>query len=353
MTNLQRRVSFYCAVLAAVCIIPSIALAVGPEDAEEWAPFTAISSSITSPADNTYLPINHIQNLTATANDCDKYRVGEQWYIYFDDVTSGNDETNFHLWWTCSGGGELLDEYSPIASYKAPDYSLGNNVRNITVTAHADDFNRTPDTYGYNDTSKQDSITLKIWQVHVAGRANGTVSTNYDGSHYDAPPYAGDQLGWVSHDNPENCWGYRGSFEFKGAIPSGPGVTTGYKWYNHKKGIKRHKEGGDWVTPYDYNQSTFENDWPSNYAYKDEDSRHDETDVREIFAIDDPGFMAGENNNNAIPPLTRVYFDMNYKCWVELNNIRISNECDWWVYFELEEDSGVWSVASYGLLTDS
>ena len=69
--------------------------------------------------------------------------------------------------------------------------------------------------------------------------------------------------------------------------------------------------------------------------------------VEEIFARDVPGFVAGASNDNKIasPDNWRdVDYDAYFQTVVKLSGTRISDECEWTVDFQLEEDSGVWSV---------
>lgn len=329
-----------------IMITPPLAYAVGPEDAEEWAAKTPISINITAPANNTYVPINHTKSLTATASDTDCYRVGTTWYNYSDDVTSGNSSTDYHVWWTASTGS-FTDMYGTSATYQAPGYSAGNNVRDVTITAHADDFNRGSDTYGYNDTAKQKNITLKVWQVTITIQQNGNINANNDSAQ--SPAYGDPTLGWIIPGTPAAATGYHGNTQVTGSIPEGPGVTTGYQWYQFKKGLKRIKiSDGAWQNI--YNQATWELDFDTSYGFLDADSRHPNTtgtDVRQIFALDGPGFVAGATNDALIGApnnLTDWNFDMDYRPKVNLNNILISNEPVYEVIFTLDVQGGKWHV---------
>lgn len=352
MTSLQSKVSFYYSILVAICLIPSIVLAVGPEDADEWAVGSAISASITSPATNTYLPINHTKSLTATASDVDCYRVEETWYSYSDDVTSGNAPSDYHIFWTASVGG-FYDECGTSASYYAPDYSAGNNVRNATITATAYDFNRSPDTYGYADGSDSDQITLKVWQVTVTKKQTGSRSTNNDCSGTLPTLLGGNTLGWVSHGTPTGCTGYYGKTELKGTIPSDVPTVSGFAWIQDTKGVIRFKTLAsipNWVTPYFQDTSTWADDSPF-AIWQDGDSRHPNTtgtDVNEIFMLDAPGFDAWASNNaNIAAPVNgrALNYDLDFRSYVKLGGVRVSNQMEWDVAFTVVENSGVWALS--------
>ena len=177
--------------LLLVIIMASADIAIAVE--YEYMQYTDISVNISSPADNTYVPINHGQSLQASAVDwdCERYRdPGEQWsawYTYYDDVTTGNTSSDYHMWWT-KMDGTFTDMYGTTATWIAPDYSAGNNVRNVAVTAHANDYNRGSDTSGYNDTGREDFITLKVWQVTVTAKQSSSISTNNDCYGSEGPP---------------------------------------------------------------------------------------------------------------------------------------------------------------------
>ena len=336
-------------VAASIGLRPATAEDPGPEDAEQWVEGDPITVSITAPANNTYLPINHSQSLTATATDPDCYRVGTTWYPYWDEVEDGEEEADHHMWWTADIG-ECTEEYGTTGVYEAPGYSEGNNVRDATITAHADDFNRGEDTEGANDTpAATASITLKVWQITLTVAQTGTTSTNYDG---EAVPawLGGTDLGWVIPGTPAGSLAYAGNTQVKGSIPAGPNVTTGYQWYQVKKGITRYKKGGTWN--YALNSPTV---WVADidpaYDYLDADSRHpngaEGTDVREIFLLDAPFWVAGALNNNKIAApdsWTDIEYDVDFKPKVNLNGIIISNEPIYEVIFTLDVNGGTWRV---------
>lgn len=319
-----------------------MAHAVGPGDAEEWAAKTPISVSITAPADNTYVPINHTQSLTATASDTDCYRVGTTWYDYSDDVTSGNSPTDYHMSWTASTGS-FTDTYGTSATYQAPDYSAGNNVRDVTVSAHADDINRGADTYGYGETAQQHNVTLKVWQVTVTASQAGTKSGNDDADNL--PAYCGGTThGWIIHGTPAGSKGYYGNTEIMGSIPEGPDVTTGYTWSSYYKGVVKYKSDETWHDLMNHD------DWTPDgpYDYYDLDSRHPNatgTDVRQIFMQDAPGFKTEAGNDYGIGKgWTDLSWQFDYKSEAKYGFICISNEILWEVKYVLDVVAGKWHV---------
>lgn len=133
--------------------ISPLVLALDPEDAGDWDVGDPISVTVTAPDDDFWVWINSTLNVTASASDIDRYRCDEysyEWYSYSDEVSSGETAQDHHIWWTCSEGS-FTDEYGPSATYLAPDYVAGNDDRDVTITAHADDFNRGTDVLGFND----------------------------------------------------------------------------------------------------------------------------------------------------------------------------------------------------------
>jgi len=236
-----------------------------------------------------------------------------------------------------------------------------SSVRNVTVTAHADDFDQgdeTPTDAGYGETDDTDSITVKVWQIHAGGNISGSMDTDNDTTQ---TAWSGDpNLGWIKPNNPAGATGYFGNTELYGSIPTAISTTSGFDWYNEKKGTKRHKETStepDWDTPYDYNHpSSYEPDFGPGYGYLDPDPRHPNTtgtNVHKIFAMDAPGAVVGLTNDAAIPPWTYLEFEMFFKAWVEMGGVRVSNENTWSVFFDLDEVSGNWSDVSHGLITGS
>lgn len=301
-----------------------------------------------------YTPINQIVDMFASASDTDSYCLPADeggdgiWYNYSDDVRSGFSAADHHLLWTISsGGGEFVDSnrYGFLASYRAPDYSHGNNLRTVRVKVEADDYQRAGDNLGDpNDSGKDDSIELKIWQVTVSFRQSGTNSPN---NNVQAPIHTGGaNLGWVTPGTPPGNTGYNGNTEIKGTIPAGPGVVTGYYWVNEKKGFTRRKvNGGDWVNV--LGSTVWTGDSP-HHLFQDRDSRHGGVDVREIFMVDSPGFEAGASNDFGIDQgWTDVERDMNFRAHVKLGDTRISNKQVWPVKMVLEVANGKWSVISH------
>lgn len=347
MSDRKDKCWFLYAAWVGIMMAYPLAYAIGPEDAEEWAAKTPISVSITAPADNTYMPINYIQPLTATASDTDCYRVGTTWYDYSDGVTSGNSSTDYHMWWTASTG-TFIDMYSTSASYQAPDYSAGNNVRDVTVSVHADDFNRGTDTCGYGETAQQQNITLKVWQVTVTVSQAGTKSANNDAA--DIPASVGGHTrGWIIPGTPAGATGYHGNTEIMGSIPEGPGAKTGFTWKNYTKGVAKYKKAGAWTDVMN-SDNTWIEDGP--VAYYDADSRHPNTtgpDVRQIFMQDTPGFIADATNDFGIGlGWTDLSFQFDFKSSVRYGAIiRISNEPEWETKFVLDVVGDKWHVVSH------
>lgn len=303
----------------------------------------AIDVDILWPLDDTYVTINGERSLFCTASDpdCERNKPdgGEwsDWYPISDDVTSGDSSSDYHILWTCSGGGQIMEDithtkYGTLATYEAPDYSAGNNVRDVTVTATADDFDRgneNPTNKGYKESDDDDSITLKVWQVTVTAQQSGTTSSNYDGP--TMPERFGDtDLGWITPASDPNTDGYYGNTQIKGSIPSGPGVTTGYAWYQYITGHSRYKvNGGSWV--YDANYPSPHLDVPPPVVNSDTDSMSDGEDVREIFLLDAPGWWAYTSNDRYIDPENWSDKEISYdlEIHVEYGGNQISNTCDW------------------------
>jgi len=327
--------------LSSVC--PAV-LAVGPEDAEQWNVKGSITVSITSPANNTYVPINHTQVLTASASDPDCYRVGTTWYDYSDDVTSGETWEDYHMDWGAAEG-YFTEMYGTSATYLAPDYSAGYNVRDVYVCVQADDYNRGTDTFGANDPGDAAEMHLKVWQVTVTVSQVHSQSPNNDADDL-LTIWGGTTHGWIIPGTPAGATGYHGNTEITGSIPEGPGVTTGYTWAHFRKGIGKYQDGGGW---HDLdNTPNWVADGP--YGYYDVDSRHPNgvTDVRQIFMQDPPGATVGASNDDGIAAgWTDLSFQYDFKSRVMYGGIRISNEPEWETKFVLDVVEGHWHVVSH------
>ena len=368
MANRMRVYALVGLACAGVLVASTMVFADDPPPDAEWGdlgPIT-IAEILVYDVDMTmapddYVPINHARFLKATAFDKDCWRADENdaWHPYDDDVTSGNTETNHHMWWTVSDG-KLPAMYGPSATYHAPGYSiarqlLGKGVSDVTVTVNAVDFNRGAGeqsgnkTTGFPDTQGKKSIVLKVWQIMVSKKQYGKIDDNNGAPQ--TPSYGDPFLGWIFPGKTETpqADGYYGNTQIKGTIPPGPNARMGYQWYQRKKGIKGYKVIGmiDWKNYYN-NQTIWEPDMDPSYPGLDADPRHHITgvDVREIFANDAPGFPVGIDNNDLIEEdgMTGYQFDMRYKIWVEVDGIGgpVSNELVWRVKFTLKVQDGVW-----------
>jgi len=326
----------------------------GPEDADEWKDDTPQQVSILTP--DSYLPINHEQALLAAAGDWDCYRVGETWYSYSDDVTSGETETDWHIVWMLAGGsdGEIVDPYGVGGQYLAPDYESGEDMREIVIMAACEDYNRGDDTFGWNDTNAGTAeLLLKVWQVRMEVDQDGSVHDYYDGPSMPDKYGAGD-LGWVEFDDPEDCEHYGANTQIRGTIPEEAGETEGYQWMQQKRGTSRVWKSGasDWT--YLQNLPTWVMDGdPADYDYIDPDSKSPNgtgTPRWLIFFRDCPGQEAGPNNDRGIgPPSNYIILerDMHYRTWVNLDGVtgkRVSNYAEWRLKFQTIEDNGKWKV---------
>jgi len=363
-----------------------------PPDAEwgDLGPITITDMSVylaatdEAPAPDNYVPINHTRYLKATAFDKDCWRADENdtWHPYDDDVTSGDTETNHHMWWTVpAGSGKLTAAYGPSATYVAPTYSffrwLTNGVSNVTVNVFAVDYNRgageksKDPTTGFPDAQAGASIVLKVWQVEVTAQQSGTLSKNYSGEHKWPVELGGEKLGWIAHGVPQGSQGYFGGTQITGNIPDGPGVTTGYHWYQRTQGVSKYKvkNNDEWTEEDDGDDGEADPEDPDNwytdintqdpdddYSCKDEDSldKHG-IDVRQIFLLDNPGILTGANNdvNIADSPFiamkdkcnwTDYDHDTTYQTWVTFGDKRVSNRRKWGVKFTLEVQNDKWQV---------
>ena len=346
---------------------PLLAADPGPGNANEWDTYTAISVDITSHVDGNrtgsplahYVLVGETVTLTASAADADKYRctVGAGgdgvWYDYADDVTSGNLAADYHMKWFTTGNGSYTDRYGTTASYGAGPYTVGDNVRSVTITVEADDFDRNGDTDNTSDNDEaKDShtVVLKVWQLAVEeNQANDndcalvTPVTN-GGSN------PGD---WCVPNTPAGCTTYTWNQEMKGTIPAGPstaGIT--FTWLQKRKGTYTGVQNTvtkNILTPIaDGN--------PDVWANELDDSPYPEwqqtTPVnRKIFFVDTPGFRAGAANNAAIANgWTERDRQRDYRCYVEVGGRVVSNKMEWLPYWKINvvpPDTGTtWSVTS-------
>jgi len=304
-----------------------------------------------------YLPINHSEDISASASDTDSYCLPPSkggdgiFYNYRDDVTSGMAADDHHMIWTIVGGdGEFIDSnrYGTSVVYKAPGYAAGSDLRTVSLKVEADDFQRGDDELGDSGDSKEsDTIELKIWQITVTARQSGTKSEENDA--WASPDaFGGENLGWVIPNSPAGATGYHGNTEVKGTIPEGPGVTRGYRWVSQKSGFVRERPaaGGPWRDVVNYGEAWFD-DSPRG-IYQDVNSKHDGEDVRKLFMMDAPGQTVGATNDLNIEAGAGDYdFQLKFRSFVQLGLIEISNREEWDVTFKLDVVDGKWHVISH------
>lgn len=302
----------------------------------QWKNNGGIVLSISTPENNTYVSINAgsiALVATASDNDCFRYYDGP-WYPYSDDVSSGDDPNNYHIWWTLSGDGELTDMYGGSGAYTPPGYSAGNDLRSATIIAHADDFNRGSDTNGYDDGPAQQSRTIKIWQVSLTKQQSGTEDASYNGS--SAPAYKGGiDLGYKQHGDIVNVdGGGTGKVEFfclntqiQGAMSEDSNVPTGnFEWRQEIMGeVKVIEQGGSWAV---YQQhSTWTDDSPiSGYAdgNSQDTDQYGNPDVNKIFMRDSPGAGTGIFNDEW-DPYIGINIDFSFRNWVVFGGVIVSD----------------------------
>jgi hypothetical protein len=357
------------------------ALAAGPSDADNvWRTQdkdgneSPIEVDITSPADADktgnpaahYVPINHTLDLECEAEDIDSYckpvsKGGDGiWYDYSDDVTSGTTIADAHMWWYISSGdGEFIYEsgppivnhkYGTTGTYTAPDYSAGNDLRDVTLGVIATDMQLGGDTLGADDLAENDTIAVKVWQVTVTASQAGTMSGNNDVAK--SYSYGDPKLGMVTpgevtdpvgHPTTQVI-GYFGNTEMKGTIPAGPGVTATYVWKNQKTGYSKYEDGGGWHDITNYG-TTWYDDNPGT-SFQDQDSTHGGTDVREVFMMDGPGFLANTTNDSHIAApdsWTKYDHQKSFRSHVTYGGKRVSNLVTWDVKFKLKVVGGKWA----------
>ena len=350
-----------------VLITSAVLLAGDPPEGADWGDLGPITVTIELPPANSYIPINHSIALVATATDMDCWRANEEddWHPYDDDVTSGTTKEDHHMWWTASDGRiPEMYSYGITATYKAPGYSiirqlLGEGVSDVTVTAHAVDFNRgageknKDPTTGFPDEPGAASITLKVWQVMLSRQQRGIASTNYSGTTFPAS-HGGTQLGWVIPGKPPGAEGYYGNTQIAGFIPEGPRVLDGYQWYQEVDGLAKYwPTDGPWAPLLekkkgyiDFDHATPELE-PNEFADSDVQDK-DGKDVYQIFSLDAPGWKAGANNNKNIADLNWEEFDYDFafKTYVQLYKVKapVSNAIYWKVKFTLKAVDGEWQV---------
>lgn len=318
-----------------------------PEQVEEWSKFWDIRVDITAPPNDTYVPINSPVGLTADVSDLDCGRVGDFWYLYNDDVTSGETAQDHHIVWSATTG-TFTDEYGTVGRYLAPDFSPGPSVRNVTITATADDGG---DAWGVDETAQSDSVTIKVWQVTVTVLQTGDASiTNYDGP---LETYLGGaHLGWVVPNSPAGSLCYDGNTLLMGSIPAAVPYRADYVWRNDKKGLKQYMtvtSSPGWIVQ--YNSATWQDDWATTgRPGSDGDPKHPNgtgTDVKEIFGHDAPGLQVGAANNWGIPAgWITCERNMEYEGYVELSGYTVSNRAPWSVEFTIEATTpwtGTWT----------
>jgi hypothetical protein len=337
---------------------------------------TLKSKSIPPANNDTYYPIISSVSLVGSAIDCDRYRVGQDWYWYRDDVTSGDNEgnpnaappipANWHMKWDLlnDAPGTLEIKYGTLAKYRAPDYEEDQDVRDITLRATADDFQRAlppppggpggNDTFGADDDAQHADRTIHIWQMKVTVSQNGARSNNFSLTQQEQAALesrGGADLGWVEHGTPQNATGFRGNTEIMAAMPAAvPDCYTDvnsrpYKWKQQWKGTILSITGG--VTTENTKQNFTDEGAP---VVVDVDTRNPNgqgnNDTNQIFVQDMPGWETGATNDTGIANgETYRKHDSTHRNWVVLqsldqnpnNDQRISNVGpEWQVYMELD-----------------
>ena len=367
------RVPVYPSLVALVALIlltitaTHSALADGPEI--EWRTEDAdgnaapIHVNVDSPIDNTWVPIRSTIQLVGSAYDVDSYRstcitnLPQQWGNFVDTVGDGEwssntliaDSSNHHIWWTKSGEGTLLDEYGEYGSYKAPEFAAGQLVRTVTITIHADDFQRNGDTSGDPDDSADTSeITLKVWEVEAGfsdpwESAAGIASPLNQGgtrlgfrSYGDIPT---DLNGDPQPGTPVN--GYYTNRQIKGTLGTGA-PTSGYSWAQLKKGESQWYFDPPGADPLDWYTDTSLPVVP-NFDANDPNSPDgpivgmevDGSDQK-IYMHDAPGqSFSGGALPSTNPPLLGYKSLWKFQSKVVYQGLTVSNLFEWSGYFGL------------------
>ena len=299
-----------------------------------------------------YLPIGHEIKIEAAASDEDEYcrdaaSGGDgQWYPWNDDVISGNTAADYHMIWAKLGGpGEITEEYGTSCIFNAPTEYMasGGDLQAATIEVVASDKHaRDGLALGAGDPGVIDQVVIKVWQVTVtskqAGAWDGANDINAAGFSTVGLP----TLGMNTPGAPAGTTGFHGSTENKGAIPSDPEVSTGYSWCNDKKGTSSDFINGQWVVVDDFQNWTPDNPIA---AATDVDQSSGGVDTWKIFMVDAPGLGTGAGNNAGIANgTTGLDFRLEFRSYVKLNGIVISNKEVWEVDFELKAVNGVWTI---------
>jgi hypothetical protein len=319
----------------------------------EWAAGDAITGTIYPDDPDFAVSINSTTTFTLSATDRDQIKDNGVWSDYYDDVTSGESANDYHVFWEASEG-EFTDPYGTTATYLAPDYVAGTNVRLVTLTATVDDVNRGNDAMGFNDQAKQVQKPQKVWQITLTvnqGPPDGTISGDNDTEAVPAE-LGGGKVGWISPNNPAGSQHFGIGTEIKGTLPDGVPIQQAYISQN-KRGTKKHQAAGQWVV--DYNSPNLQRDiYPADGAYRDADARHPNgpgnPDVRHIYLYDAPGNTTGPNNDvNIQAGWTDIVVDMTYQDAVFVNGttIKLSNTVTWSYSHTLHAQGGQWVAVAH------
>lgn len=270
-------------------------------------------------------------------------------------------------------------QYGTSVTYVAPDYG---NAGDETITCTAYDHDRESDwedTNGWDDSGSPDSsannegnasanVTVKVWQVTLDAKQNGTESSNCnalpfphefggltlgevdhgqtvqeEGAVAPYTPFNGDVLGFSTSTE---IWGERSS-----PYSSLPDYT--FSWFQKKTGTnKGTTDGENWGIDGTPDNDAWDGPHPIPSAgHVDGDTRDTQQggnpDVNKIFHRDAPGASFGPTNDGG----AAIGYNRNYtfKNWVEYAGIRVSNEKTWNLQMECNrpDTDSTWSRATY------
>ncbi len=255
--------------------------------------------------------------------------------------------------WLATGNGRYLDQYGTTASYEAGPYTVGDNVRSVTITVEADDFDGNGDTDSTSDNDEaKDShtVTLKVWQLAVEENQAHDNDCALAVPASDGGSNPGD---WCIPNTPAGCTKYTWNQEIKATIPVGPS-TTGitFTWVQKKKGTYTGVLDGDPINVLPPIADGNPDVWANEEADGPTPTSQQTTPVnRKIFMDDQPGFRAGAANNIGIADdWTELDCQRDYRSYVVVGGRVVSNKMEWLPYYKINvvpPDTGAtWSVTS-------